>query len=66
MKEIKECYNKKNYGKLRFLYEEYFDEEINSQSKMFDLLLNSMKDSLDDKHIHLYQLLRLASKKKQV
>lgn len=66
MKEIKECYSKKNYGKLRFLYEEYFDEEINSQSKMFDALLSSMKDSLDDKHIHLYQLLRLASKKKQV
>lgn len=66
MKEIKECYSKKNYGKLRFLYEEYFDEEINSQSKMFDALLSSMKDSLDDKHIYLYQLLRLASKKKQV
>jgi tRNA A37 N6-isopentenylltransferase MiaA len=66
IKEIEECYHKKNYGKLRFLYEEYFDSDTSSYQKMKDSLLNSMKNSLDTKHINLYQLLKLANKKKQV
>lgn len=66
MREIKDCYHKKNYGKLRFLYEEYFEEESSSYQKMMQLLLNSMKNSLDSKHLNIYELLKLASKKKQV
>lgn len=66
MREIKDCYNRKNYGKLRFLYEEYFEEENSSYQKMMQSLLNSMKNSLDYKHINIYQLLKLAGKKKQV
>lgn len=66
MREIKDCYYKKNYGKLRFLYEEYFEEENSSYQKMMQLLLNSMKNNLDSKHLNIYQLLKLASKKKQV
>lgn len=66
MREVKDCYYKKNYGKLRFLYEEYFEEENSSYQKMMQLLLNSMKNSIDSKHLNIYQLLKLASKKKQV
>lgn len=66
MREIKDCYYKKNYGKLRFLYEEYFEEENSSYQKMMQALLNSMKNSLDSKHLNIYELLKLASKKKQV
>lgn len=66
MKEIEECYNKKNYGKLRFLYEEYFEEESTSYQRMLQALLDSMKNSLDSKHMDIYQVLRLANKKKQV
>lgn len=66
IKEIKDCYYKKNYGKLRFLYEEYFEEENSSYQKMMQLLLNSMKSSIDSKHLNIYELLKLASKKKQV
>ena len=66
MKEIEECYHKENYGKLKFLYEEYFEEESTSYQKMMQSLLNSMKNSLDYKHMNIYQLLKLASKKKQI
>lgn len=66
MGEVKDCYYKKNYGKLRFLYEEYFEEGNSSYQKMMQLLLGSMKNSLDSKHLNIYELLKLASKKKQV
>ena len=66
MKEIEECYRKKNYGKLRFLYEEYFEEEDSSYPKMVQALLDSMKTSLDSKHMDIYQVLKLSNKKKQV
>lgn len=66
MKEIEECYRKKNYGKLRFLYEEYFEEEDSSYPKMMQALLDSMKNSLDSKHMNIYQILKLSNKKKQV
>lgn len=66
MKEIEDCYRKKNYGKLRFLYEEYFEKEDTSYKQMEQDLLDSMKTSIDQKHIGIYQLLKLTSKKKQV
>lgn len=64
--EIAECYNKKNYDKLRFLYEEYFEKEEDSLTKMYQDLLNSMKNTIDDKHLDIYRILKLSNKKKQV
>lgn len=66
IKEIEECYEKKNYNKLRFLYQEYFDNEEDSYSKMKDDLMGSIRLTVDDKHINLYQLLKTTAKKKQV
>lgn len=66
MKEIEECYHKKNYGKLRFLYEEYFEEKDSSYPQMMQALLDSMETCLDSKHMNIYQILKLSSKKKQV
>lgn len=66
IKEIEECYEKKNYNKLRFLYQEYFDNEEGSYSKMKDDLMGSIKLTVDDKHKNLYQLLKTTAKKKQV
>ena len=66
MKEIEECYEKKNYNKLKFLYQEYFDKEEVSYSKMKKDLLNSIKLCIDEKHKNLYQLLKVTNKKKQV
>lgn len=66
MKEIEECYERKNYNKLKFLYQEYFDNEEGSYSKMKDDLINSIKLIVDEKHKNLYQLLKVTNKKKQV
>lgn len=66
IKEIEECYNKKNYGKLRYLYQEYFDKEESVYFKMKEDLIDSMKLFIDEKHLNLYQLLKLTTKKKQV
>jgi len=65
IKEIEDSYKNKNYGKLRYLYQEYFDKENNVYSKMKNELLDSMKTSIDEKHKNIYQLLKL-TKKKQV
>ena len=66
LKEIEECYKKKNYQKLHYLYVEYYDKEATSYQKMYNDLINSMKDSLNDKHYSIYKLLKLMYKKKQV
>ncbi len=66
MKEVEDSYRKKNYGKLRFLYEEYFDKQDTSYKQMEKDLLDSMKTTIDQKHIGIYQLLKLTNQKKQV
>ena len=66
MKEIEECDVKNDYGKLRYLYEEYFEKESDSYSKMKQDLLNSMKYHIDTKHQEIYELLKLSNPKKQV
>lgn len=64
--ELQETFQSKNYHKLKFLYYEYYDEVVNSYQVMVDKLIHSMDNYLDDKHVALYQLLRLSHKKKQV
>lgn len=66
MSEIEEAYHSKKYEKLRFLYEEYFEKEIDSYQEMKESLFSSMDTFLDSKHLSLYELLRLSHKKKQV
>ncbi len=66
VKEIEECYSSKNYNKLKFLYQEYFEDDDLSYIEMKKKLLDSLKLAVDDKHIGIYQLLKSTSKKKQV
>lgn len=64
--EINNSYNNKEYDKLRFLYQEYFDKDNLSYCDMKDDLINSIKDNIDSKHKELFELLKLSTKKKQV
>lgn len=66
MKEIEECYKKKNYQKLHYLYVEYYEKEISSYQKMYKDLIDSMSECLNNKHYNMYKLLKLMCKKKQV
>ena len=66
LKEIEEAFNKKNEDKLRYLYEEFFEQEGENREVMYQQLRDSLKESINEKQKELYQLLRLATRKKQV
>lgn len=66
LKEIEDSYNKKNYSKLCFLYEEYFNKENNDLYLVYKELISSLDNNLDKKHKNMYQLLKMINKKKQV
>lgn len=64
--EIKDAYRSHNYNKLKYLHMEYFDHIEDNPKKIVEGLLNSMNENLNNKHLNLYELLRLSHKKKQV
>lgn len=66
LKEIISTYQEEDYKKLKFLYEEYTNGEEADYKKMYQHLLESMSNFLDEKHLHLYEVLKLSHKKKQV
>ena len=66
LKEIQDSYKNKKYAKLKYLYQEYFDNEIESYQQMKDELIASVNDSIDDKHRIIYELLKLTIKKGQI
>ena len=66
LNEVNDTYQKKNYNKLKFLYYECFESDISSYKMMYQKLLDSILKNLSDVHFHLYELLKLTHKKKQV
>lgn len=64
--EIEDAFEKKDNQKLKFLYEEYFDNSSDNYLKMKEDLLNSMVDNLNEKHFSLYELVKLSNRKKQM
>lgn len=65
-KEIESAYHNKNYGKLKYLYQECFDKDNMSYSEIKKELINDIDSGINDKHKELYNLLKLTHKKKQV
>lgn len=63
LKEINECYDKKDFNKLKYLYQEYYDKDNNSNKDMYDELINSL-NNIDNKHKYIYNF--LIKLKKQV
>ena len=61
--EIKSIYDKKEYSKLKYLYQEYFDKDNISNKEMCNELLDSLND-INNKHKEIYNL--LIQTKKQV
>ena len=64
-REIKNAYTHHEEGKLRYLYQEYFDRLGTDITTMYQELLGSLAD-FTPRHHELYQLLRLTHTKKQV
>ncbi len=65
-REIISSYQKREKSKIEYLYLEYFDEVEQDLKVMKERLLDSMKCSLNKKHLDLYELLLLLTKKKTV
>lgn len=61
-KEINNLYKSNNIEKLKYLYIEYFDQKEDNITKAYNDLIKSL-NSMDDKHIILYDLLKLTCKK---
>ena len=57
---------KKNYCKLKYLYQEYYDKNNKSYKNMKNELINSIKSTINEKHVELYKILKLTKQKKQV
>ncbi len=66
LKELKATYQNKNYQKLNYLYAEYFDDELDDIDVIYKKFLESLKSDFNEKHQHIYQLLKLSHTKKQV
>ena len=61
--EIKRIYKSREYSKLKYIYQEYFDDASKSNKDMVNKLLGSL-DKIDNKHKEIYSV--LVQTKKQV
>ena len=62
--EIKKLYNENKIEKLNYLYYEYFNTTCNEKNKVFNNLIESLEDKFNEKHINLYNLIKLSYEKK--
>ena len=57
--ELKNIYKKKEDNKLKYIYFEYFNKNIDNTINAYKELKNSLKDEVTDKHMKIYNLLHL-------
>ena len=57
--ELKNIYKNKEDTKLKYIYYEYFNNNIDNIDEAYKELKNSLKLEVTDKHINLYNLLHL-------
>ena len=62
LKEINELYKNNYFEKLKYLYIEYFDRKEDDIEYIYKELLNSL-NNITDKHLNIYNLLKLTCKK---
>lgn len=58
-REFLSCYNLNNREKLKYIYDEYFDEKEDDVKVMYDKLCNSLEE-ITEKHKNIYELLKLS------
>ena len=58
--EIKSMYLKKEFSKLKYIYLEWFNELIDNLDKMYENMLNKIKDKLTEKEYQIYELIKLS------
>lgn len=66
LNEIKKSYEKKDLNKLKYLYFEYYKELEDNIEKIYLDLKNSLSSEVNEKHLNLYELVKLSNFKKNV
>lgn len=61
-KEIEDLYIKKNKDKLEYLYYEFTGQECKNINSIYNFLVNSL-DHMTEKHLKLFEIIKLSSKK---
>ena len=59
-KELNNCYKKKDYSKLEYLYYEYFNKKTNDINEIYKRLLQELDSEITNKHYNLYDLIKLS------
>ena len=62
--EIENCYQKGNLPKLQYLYYECFGKEIDDINLMYQKLLESISNKINNNHNKLYEVLKLSYQNK--
>lgn len=64
MIEIKDCYNKGNFDKLKYLYFECFGKEQDDINRVYKKLLDSIDKGINYNHSKLYEVIKLSYQNK--
>ena len=59
-KELSNCYQAKDFNKLKFLYYEYSNKMCEDLDCMYQYLLNELSSNIDERHYNLYNLIKLS------
>lgn len=58
-REFLSCYNLNNKEKLKYIYDEYFNDKEENLQIMYEKLCNTLEE-ITDKHKNIYELLKLS------
>ncbi len=59
-KDLNNSYKNKDINKLKYLYYEFFGIENNNITEIYNSLINSLNDNINEKHYNLYNLIKLS------
>lgn len=65
-KDLDRAYKDKNINKLKYLYYEYFNKENDNINLIYNSLIDTLNNKINDKHYDLYNLIKLSLTHKNV
>lgn len=58
--EIDSMYRNNELSKMKYIYLEWFNELLDNIDKMYNIMINKIKDNLSDKEYEIYELIKLS------
>ena len=65
-KDLNTDYKRKNINKLKYLYYEYFDKQSDNLDLIYQELIYEIDNNFNEKHLNLYNLIKLSYSSKSV